>query len=273
MSAFLNACLIATLATALSAQSAPKATPAPQAPATPAPQAKPAPDLDTTYLKEFKSQVFEIRYVSPHELRSAIYPLRSGLPGCSAEATDGTIRTLTVRDLPANLAVIEAAIKRLDVPTSVTRQEVEINIHILFAHKSESAGEALPDDLKDVAKAIRGTLPYKSFTHVTTFSQRTRGTNPTGGKGSPEFEDKNTKGPNRLDLSWWVRSVRVAQVPDSPTQMTFSGFQVTGETKFGQSQMKIDTDVTLREGEKVVVGTSALNDKGLIVVLTANVLK
>ena len=33
------------------------------------------------------------------------------------------------------------------------------------------------------------------------------------------------------------------------------------------------TDLTLKDGEKVVVGTSVLKDRGLIVVLTAKVLK
>ena len=41
--------------------------------------------------------------------------------------------------------------------------------------------------------------------------------------------------------------------------------------KYGRAQLK--TDVTLREGEKVVVGTSTVQDRGLVVVMSGRVIK
>ena len=39
----------------------------------------------------------------------------------------------------------------------------------------------------------------------------------------------------------------------------------------GRAQLK--TDVTLRDGEKVVVGTSTVQDRGLVVVVSARVIR
>ena len=41
----------------------------------------------------------------------------------------------------------------------------------------------------------------------------------------------------------------------------------------GDGRAQLKTDVTLREGEKVVVGTSTVQDRGLVVVVSARVIR
>jgi N-acyl-D-aspartate/D-glutamate deacylase len=41
----------------------------------------------------------------------------------------------------------------------------------------------------------------------------------------------------------------------------------------GLGRAQIKTDVTLRDGEKVVVGTSTVQDHGLVVVVSARVIR
>jgi hypothetical protein len=41
----------------------------------------------------------------------------------------------------------------------------------------------------------------------------------------------------------------------------------------GDGRAQLKTDVTLRDGEKVVVGTSTVQDKGLVVVVSARVIR
>ena len=53
----------------------------------------------------------------------------------------------------------------------------------------------------------------------------------------------------------------------SETEFTFRG---NGP---GIGQANIHTDITLRNGEKVVVGTATLGNKGLILVLSARIIK
>ena len=41
----------------------------------------------------------------------------------------------------------------------------------------------------------------------------------------------------------------------------------------GEGRAQLRTDVTLRDGEKVVVGTSTVQDRGLVVVVSARIIR
>src|SRR5262249_45610705 len=64
--------------------------------------------------KGMRGKVFEIKHHYPKELVSIVSTLGSGAPG-SAVTYSSNPNTITVRDFPENIAVIEEAIKRLDV--------------------------------------------------------------------------------------------------------------------------------------------------------------
>ena len=48
---------------------------------------------------------------------------------------------------------------------------------------------------------------------------------------------------------------------------------LTGANEIQYESVGFDSPVTLREGERVVVGTTTITDKGLIVVVSAKTLK
>ncbi len=82
--------------------------------ATPTP-AKSEPDFVTE--KGFKSKVFEVRYRDANNLSSVLRQLGSGFKGRSVSA-NSEFKTITVRDFPENIATMEEAIKRLDIPAA-----------------------------------------------------------------------------------------------------------------------------------------------------------
>jgi hypothetical protein len=47
----------------------------------------------------------------------------------------------------------------------------------------------------------------------------------------------------------------------------------TGTGAINYERVGFETPVNMREGEKVVVGTTTMQDKGVIVVLTAKIIK
>ena len=51
------------------------------------------------------------------------------------------------------------------------------------------------------------------------------------------------------------------------------GFKETDTRTIGVGDTKINTRLQVRDGEKVVVGTSSLKDKAVILVLTTRMLK
>lgn len=280
--AFLRPALAAlSLSALLGAQpSAPPPPKAPSAPAVPAvPPPPPPPEPDAVVCKDFRSKLFVVQHRSAHQLRDALKALTSGAKGSVIEATerDG-MKTLTVRDFPENLATIESALKRLDVPTTA-RKEVELHIHVLFASKHEGASTGLPEELKDVLQSLRATLSYRSFTPATTFVQRiTSGAWNASGRGQSELPaetSKGDKGNAQFQFDWRIGTLRVEAIPEGSDALVFEKFSLSAMEHRGdklETLAQVGSDLTLKTGEKVVVGTTTLKEKGLIVVLTAKVL-
>lgn len=107
--------------------------------ATPSP-ARPEPDYVSE--KGFKSRVIEVKYRDVANLATVLRPLGSGFKGATVWA-NSEFKTITVRDFPENLATIEEAIKRLDVP-SAPRPNIELRIHVLIATNPARTCSARP---------------------------------------------------------------------------------------------------------------------------------
>lgn len=258
--------------------------PAPKAPAPqsiPA-QAQPAPapkEPEFVMSRDFKSKLFVVQHRSPATLRDVLRPLSSGFKGTAFDATnqDG-LKTLSVRDFPENLAAIEEALKRLDVP-SLGRKDVELHIHVLFASRQEGPSGGFPEELKHVLATLKSTLNYKSYTLATAFVQRVAdGSGFARGEGQVEMAMKGPRGEDRaatVTFDWRIRNLNVEAV-GAPATINFGAFELSAlERRDGNRAdlATVQSALSLKDGEKVVVGTSSVKDRGLIVVLTARVLK
>src|SRR5205085_12701117 len=78
------------------------------------------PQWDDEYVtqKMFQNRVFDIKNRNPQSLARVLFPLTSGFKGATVSPNE-EFRTITVRDFPENIAVIEEAIRRLDTPEPV----------------------------------------------------------------------------------------------------------------------------------------------------------
>jgi hypothetical protein len=242
-----------------------------------------------TFNKDFRSKIIDLKNRNPHELTGAIMPLGSGAPGAMISPNE-QLKTITVRDFPENIATIEAAIKRLDVPAPAAPPRapapaIEYHVQVLVASNTATASDEVPAELKDVVKQLQGTLAYKNYSLMASAIHRgvldsSNGLSSNGvvdsklfnvslPPGEPVFYEY-TIAPSNLDtnaagitmLALRLFSFRL-RVPlnlggqEHPIQYESVGF---------------GTPIVLREGEKVVVGTTTMGDKGLIVVLSAKVL-
>ncbi|MDP2876777.1 MAG: hypothetical protein Q8O00_11375, partial [Holophaga sp.] len=178
-----------------------------------------------------------------------------------------------------NLAAIEEAITRLDT-ASTARKEVEFHIHVLFAFKAQGPSEGFPEELKDVLSTLKSTLQYKSYALAASFVQRaTAGSWNLQGKGDTTISITTPKGvtnSNPLQFRWGIREFQLETPTEGPANLKLNSFELRAAEHFGANSedlASIRTDLNLKDGEKVVVGTSVLKDRGLIVVLTAKVLK
>jgi type II secretory pathway component GspD/PulD (secretin) len=119
-------------------------------------QEKPAANSrDDEYVtqKMFQNRVFDIKNRDPQALARVLNPLTSGFRG-AVVSPNQEFRTITVRDFPENITVIEEAIRRLDTPEA-PRPSVEFRVHLLVASNDEAVANRYPAELSDVVKQLQ----------------------------------------------------------------------------------------------------------------------
>ena len=124
--------------------------------------------------KGFKSKVFDVKYRDAASLGNVLRQLGSGFKGASVYP-NSEFKTITVRDFPENLATIEEALKRLDVP-GAARPNIELHMYVLLASNSSAYATTqnaeVPAELKAVLTQLRETLNYRNYDLATSIVQR-----------------------------------------------------------------------------------------------------
>ena len=241
----------------------------------------PAPKAEENYVTEkgFKSRVFDVKYRDADSLGRVLRQLGSGFKGAAVSANT-EFKTITVRDFPENIATMEEALKRLDVPGN-TRPNIELHMYVLLASNSSAstspATAEVPAELKAVLAQLRETLNYRNYSLATSIVQRlTETQRGLRGKGIADI----SRAPNPADnvqllYEYFINSVTAITGPaGAPAlqigEFTFStGWSVAASKVGVDDRTQIQTTLNLRDGEKVVVGTATLGERALIVVLAA----
>lgn len=245
---------------------------------TPKPTAAPkAPD----YVEEkgFKGKIFETKYRDPYGLVQVIRPLASGFKGATI-SVDQDFRTITVRDFPENIAAIEEAIKRLDTPQA-PRPDIEFSVQVLIASTASGNREDYPAELADVVTQVKSALKYKSYTLMTSGIHRAKegpGRVENSGVAESNLFSSVPTPPNPIFYNYSLGSISIDSAAGAATvQVGEFRFNMRVPLNLG-AQVQYEnvgfrSPVGLRQGEKVVVGSTTMGDKGLVVVVSAKLLK
>ena len=233
--------------------------------------------------KGFRSKIIELKYIDPNALYSVIRPLGSGFKG-SAISVNRDLKLLTVRDFPENIAGIEEAIKRLDKPEP-PRPDIEFRIHILIAsnnpQRAAGANDS-PAELNDVIKQLQSTLSYKSYYLMNSQVVRSKeGPGGLGNKGVAEFKlSPETSGSQHpIFYDYRISQVSLDPATTGAWKVQVGNFNfsiripVIVGTNLQYENVGFNTPVGMREGEKVVVGTTSMQDKGVVIVIVANIIR
>lgn len=235
------------------------------------PEPSPAPSQsETATQRGLKSRIFEIKYRDPNSLLNAVYQLGSGLKG-SAMSANAEFRTITVRDLPENIATVEEALKRLDVP-GAPRPNIELHMHVLIASNGGNTAIEVPVDLKDVLTQLRGTLNYRNYELAASIVQRlTETSRSLQGSGIAELPGTNPGTPSTsMAYEYAITNVSLLQNATGGASVQIADFSFMTLEK---ERARVQTSLNLRDGEKVVVGTATLRNRALVIVLTAKLIK
>jgi hypothetical protein len=212
-----------------------------------------------------RSRMFPLKHRSPEELMRLLRPLASGIKGTTM-ADSAELKIITVRDFPENVAAIDATIKRLDVERP-SRPDVELDIRVLIAGPA-GAGQ-YPHDLDPVVKELQATLSYQSYYQVASLTHRVRAGAGAKGKGVTAINPPVSAEATALNYTYSFEEVALA-APSGQGQAVVQIKRLsywTGGKALGEAE--ISTGLTLREGQKVVVGTAGLKDRAMILVLFA----
>ena len=248
---------------------------------TPAPQQR---QQEFVEEKGFKGRVFEIKHRQPAALLRAISPLGSGFKGASMQYSD-EFNTITVRDFPENIAAMEEAIKRLDMPEAPS-PDIEFHIHVLIASNSATVSGEFPAELTDVVKQLKATLSYKNYGLMSSSIQRGKeGRRRMEGSGIAESKlfEIPTPESNPIFFNYHLANLTMDKTASGAMAVRLDEFSFgmrvpinvgsAAKSSIQYQNVGFNTPVSVRDGEKVVVGTTAIADKGLVVVLIAKFLK
>lgn len=222
-----------------------------------------------------KSRLFEVKHRDPGALANVLKGLASpqGLVQFNVQ-----LRTLTVRDFPENIAVIEDALKRLDVPEP-TSGNLEVTFHLLKGTKFPTDAATFPPSLQPVLKQLQGTLKFQGYQFVTTFTNRTLDGNPVEGSGVVSYgipEAAPQKFDDKSSLRYKVTRVRITTDGEGKEVIQLTNFNVSLVVPVNNTSFRdlgFNTSLSLREGEQVVVGTTNIGDEAVIVVVSVKKVK
>jgi hypothetical protein len=226
--------------------------------------------------KMFENRVFDVKNRDPQSLVRVLAPLTSGFRGAVVSANP-EFRTISVRDFPSNIAVIEEAIRRLDMPEPA-RPAVEFRVYFLVGSNDEAAPDRYPAELSGVVKQLQSSLGYKNFGLMGSQIVRSKeGRGENTNKGVADFKMATDTPANKSPVyySFMMNGVSLdgspgqARVQVDDFVMDLKVPLWLGGDKLVYESVGFRNPVSLREGERVVAGTTSIADKNVVVILSA----
>jgi hypothetical protein len=217
-------------------------------------------------------KIFEIKYQDVHQLADVLGVF--GIPVHSNSA----LHAISVTGPREVVGAVEDAIKRLDVPIPPVKN-IELTAYLLVASLEQGTPKSPPSELEGVIKQLRATFSYQGFRLLDTFVLRFRdGASGAVNGVAPKASDQ--EGPSLYKFSFnsaglasdsASRIIRINQLRMGADALVRMG---PDPHNFSTVESVITTNVDVREGQKVVVGKTAIDgsNNALFLVLTAKVL-
>ncbi|MBN8723767.1 MAG: hypothetical protein J0M03_12600 [Acidobacteria bacterium] len=283
MRVYLTLLLMFVLFTATTyAQSAPRTvdtttTPSPKATVN---AASPTAEPERVINKDLKTQIFEVKHRDPDSLARVLRGLSSFEKGTQINS-DRDFKTITVRDYPENIIVIERALTRLDVPEKLPAN-LEFQLHIITASRTGKIEEQMPKNLVPVIAELQKTLQYNNYHYVTTIFNRAQDGKEIEAQGSMALNSAVTIDKTFYNYKLTDIQLGIDEANNEMVQVRRMSFGLRtpntlkardGSTIVDYVNASILTGLSLREGEQVVVGTANIGNSDDAVILVVSVKK
>ena len=216
-------------------------------------------------------KLFILKYANPRTVQSLL-----GTFGATAE-TNPEMRALAVSATASQMSAIEDAIARLDVPSAAPKN-IDLTCYMVIGSESDAGlGGPVPKELDSVVAQLKSAFAFKNYRLMDVLILRARTgqnaqTTSSGGTGSAGM---NTGA--QVITTFQIKS---ASIGTDGTTIRIDGMRASsrvplasGNGQFSYTNLGLDSDVDIKEGQKVVVGRIGVtNDQALFLVLLAKVL-
>ncbi|HJT15941.1 MAG TPA: secretin N-terminal domain-containing protein [Thermoanaerobaculia bacterium] len=218
---------------------------------------------------KFVTKMIDVHNGDTRQIYASVRPLGSGAGDMSFNTST---RTITIRDFPENVAAIEDAVARLDKPAPPATS-VELKISLLIGSKTPLPNASLPEDLAPVVKQLQSTLRYSHYGLMASNVQRTRSGDKVEGSGvaEPTLIGMAASEEHPVFYNYTLRNVRVGSGVDIENFQFAMRVPIKLDKGTTYQSVGFETPVSIRPNEKVVIGTTTMGDRAVIVVLMANV--
>ncbi|MBI1763166.1 MAG: hypothetical protein HYR56_17200 [Acidobacteria bacterium] len=232
-------------------------------------------------------KLLEVKHRPTNTLRDVLQGLLSGTGGSNIRDNAQT-KTITVRDCPANITVIEQALAKLDVPEQ-SPANMEFQLHLLAASaKPVEATATMPKALEPVVTQLKATLKYAHYRYVYSAlnrisnGSRVESSGVTGELFPAPPGVSNAPG-NPSFYQYQLSNVKFTQDGNGKDSVQIEQFrfgisvpiQIGEPGKVQYRDIGLTTPLSIREGELAVVGTANISgsDEAMIVVVSVKKLK
>lgn len=203
-----------------------------------------------------QQRVFMLKYADARHVADVLSVFGYGI------RADRDMHVLAVSAPAEAMSAIEDAVKRLDVPAAAPK-DIDLVVYLVVASEQPVPGTDLPPELQAVANELKKIFTYKSFRLLDSILLRTQPGNLATAHGVIGTTDRKTYS---LDV------VPTAVTEDPKGRLIrLDNLRLTMGLPGGH-EATIRTEITVREGQRVVVGKSNIGaDQALILVVTAKV--
>jgi hypothetical protein len=213
-------------------------------------------------------KLFVLKYADPQSVRSLLQVFQANINA------NRDLRVLAVDAFPDTMAVIEDAIKRLDVP-SAAPANIDLTVYMVVGHEGEStSGNApLPKELDPVVTQLKNAFAFKSYSLLDVLALRTR----TGQQASTSSSGgaMQSNGGQFQPVTTHLRIDSASVGNDGATihiNKLNASFEVPMNGQF--RNLSLETDIDIKEGQKVVIGRLGISkDQALFLVMTVKILQ
>jgi hypothetical protein len=220
----------------------------------------PPKEADAKPEPRYDQRIFQLKYADPRAVSDVL-----SVFGYSIRA-NRDLHVVSVSAPAGAMAAVEDAIRRLDVPAAAPK-DIDLTVYLVVASSQNTGSSELPGNLKPVADQLKGILSYKNFRVLDSVYLRTQ----PGSNAHTKGLVVETGGAQRIPYELNVRPSSVTEDPNGHLirleQLNLT-LQLPGNATAG-----VNTEITVREGQTVVVGKSNMGspDQALILVVTAKV--